>query len=92
MDMTMVYLGQALHDMGEPLLSWGLNMGDLCTSRLSLLHSSPSDWILLAQQFDTDPFSGVREWFSNLIATGQIWALIIGFIVGYLFRGLTSYG
>ena len=67
-------------------------MGGLGSSKLGLLHGSPSDWILLAQQFDTDPFSGIREWFINLIETGQLWALIIGFIVGYLFRGFTSYG
>ncbi|NEQ96228.1 MAG: hypothetical protein F6K30_05820 [Cyanothece sp. SIO2G6] len=50
------------------------------------------DWTVLAQQFETDPFKGIREWFANLVATGQLWALIIGFIIGYLFRGFTSYG
>lgn len=62
----------------------GVNVG--------LLHGSHVDWIILAQQFDVDPFAGIRGWFGNLVATGQLWALIIGFILGYLFRGFTSYG
>ncbi|MBE9100053.1 hypothetical protein [Vacuolonema iberomarrocanum] len=47
---------------------------------------------LLAEQFDTDVFRGFREWGSNFIESGQIWALIIGIVLGYLFRGFTTYG
>jgi hypothetical protein len=55
-------------------------------------HSS-IDWSLLAQKtFQTDVFAGTRAWFQNFIQTGQIWALIIGFVIGYILRGLTSYG
>jgi hypothetical protein len=51
------------------------------------------DWSLLAQQqFDTDVFAGTRAWFNNFIQSGQIWALIIGFVIGYILRGLTTYG
>lgn len=47
---------------------------------------------VLAEQFDTDVFRGFREWGSNFIESGQIWALIIGIVLGYLFRGFTTYG
>ncbi|HEY9647680.1 MAG TPA: hypothetical protein V6C88_14995 [Chroococcidiopsis sp.] len=56
------------------------------------LHS-PIDMSLLAQQtFQTDVFAGTRAWFDNFIKTGQAWALVIGIILGYLFRTFTSYG
>ena len=85
--MTTVYIGQLLQDMGSHILDLSI-----MHTKLGLLHGNTTDWIVLAQQFDTDPFAGIREWFGNLIATGQLWALIIGFILGYLFRGFTSYG
>ncbi|NET09736.1 MAG: hypothetical protein F6K16_34545 [Symploca sp. SIO2B6] len=59
---------------------------------IGAFHGFNMDWIILAQQFDIDPFAGIRGWFVNLVETGQLWALIIGFIMGYLFRGFTSYG
>ena len=55
-----------------------------------LWHSS-MDWSLLAQ-FDTDVFRPVREFINNFIESGQVWALIIGLILGYILKSLTSYG
>jgi hypothetical protein len=49
------------------------------------------DWSLLAQ-FETDVFRPVREFFNNFIQSGQIWAFLIGIVLGYLLRSLTSYG
>ncbi|NJL35524.1 MAG: hypothetical protein HC899_01330 [Leptolyngbyaceae cyanobacterium SM1_4_3] len=53
---------------------------------------SPIDWSLLAQQFETDVFADFRSAFNNFMESGQVWALIIGLILGYLIRSLTSYG
>lgn len=50
------------------------------------------DYPTLAQQFDTDVFAGVRRAADNFVKTGQVWALLIGIIIGYLLRGFTSYG
>jgi hypothetical protein len=58
----------------------------------SLLWSSHLDWAVLATQFNTDVFAGVRQAFSNFIQSGQAWALAIGFVLGYLLRGFTTYG
>lgn len=56
------------------------------------IHLSPADWSFIAQQFETDVFADVRNFFNNFVQSGQIWALIIGVIIGYLLRGLTTYG
>ncbi len=50
------------------------------------------DWGILAQQFDTDVFAGFRNAWNYFIKSGQVWALIIGIVLGYLIRGLTTYG
>jgi hypothetical protein len=49
------------------------------------------DWSQLAQ-FNTDVFAPTRGWFDNFLKTGQVWALIIGFVLGFVLRGMTSYG
>ncbi len=46
---------------------------------------------VLAQQFDQDFFASSGEILSNFVESGQIWALLIGIVLGYLVRGLTSY-
>ena len=46
----------------------------------------------LGQQFDTDVFKTTRTILNNFIKSGLAWALLIGLIVGYIIRGLTSYG
>jgi hypothetical protein len=56
------------------------------------VHISPADWSVMAQQFETDVFADFRSFFNNFIESGQVWALIVGVIIGYLLRGLTSYG
>ncbi|NJR39178.1 MAG: hypothetical protein HC781_10525 [Leptolyngbyaceae cyanobacterium CSU_1_4] len=49
------------------------------------------DWNHLAQ-FNTDVFAATRGWFDNFLKTGQVWALIIGLVLGFMLRGMTSYG
>jgi hypothetical protein len=46
----------------------------------------------LAQQFNTDVFAATRGWFENFLKSGQIWALVIGFVLGFVLRGMSSYG
>ncbi|ELS45615.1 hypothetical protein C789_4607 [Microcystis aeruginosa FACHB-905 = DIANCHI905] len=40
---------------------------------------------------DVDIIGNVQKAFSNFVKTGQASALLIGLVVGYLFRGFTSY-
>ncbi|AVH62615.1 hypothetical protein CDG77_30420 [Nostoc sp. 'Peltigera membranacea cyanobiont' 213] len=42
----------------------------------------------------TDPnvMDQMQKAWSHFIQTGQVWALLIGVIIGYMIRNLTSYG
>ena len=40
---------------------------------------------------DPDVLGQIQGSFENFIESGQVWALIIGFVVGYVFRSFTSY-
>ena len=52
----------------------------------------PINWTIVAQSVkQTDLAGDVQKAFGHFVATGQIWALLTGLIVGYLFRSLTSY-
>ncbi len=42
-------------------------------------------------QFEDNLGSSFQSAWDNFIQSGQVWALIIGFIVGYTFRSITSY-
>jgi hypothetical protein len=52
-------------------------------------HSLLTGNIWIAQIKD-DLFNNVGQSWSNFIQSGQVWALIIGFVLGYLFRSITS--
>ena len=45
---------------------------------------------LIAQQFKQDMMGDATKSWNNFVKSGQIWALIIGVAVGYLFRSITS--
>jgi hypothetical protein len=50
------------------------------------------DWIVLAQDAsDANVLSQMSSAWNNFVKTGQIWALLIGLVLGYLFRGFTSF-
>ncbi|MGF1496552.1 MAG: hypothetical protein ACFB8W_06960 [Elainellaceae cyanobacterium] len=84
--MVILHLIQSAPDLLAVMPDWGT------LTHPAGLHLAPADWSLLAEQFETDVFADARAWFANFIESGQIWALIIGIIIGYLLRGLTTYG
>ncbi len=45
---------------------------------------------LLAQQFKQDVVGDMSRGWNKFVSSGQIWALIIGVVVGYLFRSITN--
>jgi hypothetical protein len=53
-------------------------------------HSLVSGSIWIAQAIKDDLFNNVGQSWNNFIQSGQVWALCIGFVLGYLFRGITS--
>jgi len=46
---------------------------------------------LVGQYFDQDFLGSAGEILGNFVESGQIWALLIGIVLGYLIRGLTTY-
>ncbi|MBW4664824.1 MAG: hypothetical protein KME01_11600 [Chroococcus sp. CMT-3BRIN-NPC107] len=57
-----------------------------------LLLKLPINWTIVAQTLkQTDLVGDVQKSFAHFVATGQIWALLTGLIIGYLFRAMTTY-
>lgn len=51
-----------------------------------------TDGIVVAQQFDQDIMADMGKSFGHFVESGQIWAMLIGFVLGYIFKSVTSYG
>ncbi len=47
---------------------------------------------ILAQKVDVDLWRDVQNAWYNFVQSGQIWALILGFIIGYFIRGMYTIG
>lgn len=77
-------------------------MHEMTTWLVSMTHWSdllqmhwqlPHDWVVFAQQFkETDIGSDVGKAWSQFVRTGQVWAFLVGLILGYMVRALTTYG
>lgn len=72
-----IWLSSQTYDLSSALQLWWM----------------PVNWIVLAQHIDDPDLLGqIQRAFDNFIQTGQVWAMLIGFILGYIIRGLTTYG
>ncbi|MGQ4648270.1 hypothetical protein [Lyngbya aestuarii] len=50
------------------------------------------DWLVLAQQInDPDVLGQMRDAWNHFVASGQVWALLIGIALGYIFRNFTAF-
>ncbi|MEB3181713.1 MAG: hypothetical protein VKL59_22175 [Nostocaceae cyanobacterium] len=68
-------------------------MSHLNDSLLQIAWQLPINWTVLAQNVsDPDLVGSFQRGFSHFVQTGQIWALLIGIIIGWILRNLTSYG
>jgi len=58
-----------------------------------LFWNLPDNVILLAQEIrDPNLVGQMQKTWNHFIQTGQVWALLIGLVIGYVIRNLTSYG
>lgn len=58
-----------------------------------ILGDFPIDLTVFAQSVtDPDVIGQMQKIWNHFVQTGQIWALLIGVVVGYMFRNLTKYG
>ncbi len=46
---------------------------------------------LIAQQFNDNLFNNFQGTFNQFVEFGQVWALLVGILLGYLIRSLTAY-
>ncbi|MBD2409223.1 hypothetical protein FACHB389_15850 [Nostoc calcicola FACHB-389] len=57
------------------------------------LWNLPVNLTVLAQTItDPDLMGQMQKSWNHFIQTGQVWALLIGLVIGYIIRNLTSYG
>jgi hypothetical protein len=77
----------------QPITSESANMHYFSDSISQLFWHLPVNVSLLAQNI-TDPniVGQMQKAWSHFIQTGQVWALLIGLVIGYMIRNLTSYG
>ncbi|NEQ37136.1 MAG: hypothetical protein F6K40_13020 [Okeania sp. SIO3I5] len=45
-------------------------------------------WQIFAQQLDVDLWADVQEAWSNFIECGQVWALLVGLIIGWMVKSM----
>ncbi|MBW4617597.1 MAG: hypothetical protein KME21_31220 [Desmonostoc vinosum HA7617-LM4] len=58
-----------------------------------LLWHLPVNLTWLAQTIhDPNVVGQIQKTWSHFVQTGQVWALLIGLVIGYIIRNLTSYG
>lgn len=72
---------------------------ELEVSHATFQVNKQADWFAVADtqdivlaQFEQDLWGDVSGAFNNFVESGQLWALLIGIVVGYLLKGLTSFG
>ncbi|MEO1373203.1 MAG: hypothetical protein AAFW70_02520 [Cyanobacteria bacterium J06635_10] len=71
----------------------GLWLTILLSNTVNAQSKIPVNWTVIAQTIsDPDLLGQIQKAFNNFVETGQVWALLIGLVVGYLIRNLTSYG
>ncbi len=81
-----------IHVMQE-MTSWLVGMTHWSDVLQTLHWQLPHDWVVLAQQFkETDLGGDVSKAWTQFVKTGQVWAFLVGLILGYMVRALTTYG
>lgn len=77
----------------QEITAWFPSLPHSHYSVLQLQSMLPINWTVVAQQLsDPDLLGNLQKAFNNFIESGQVWALLIGLIIGYMIRGLTTYG
>lgn len=74
----MIYLTEQLGQLISGSLNW-------------LYHPAMLNFLATITDKDVDIIGNVQTAFHKFVVTGQVWALIIGIVVGYMFKGFTSY-
>jgi hypothetical protein len=82
------------------MISWDLSILPLQTINFldwqdaffqGIAHLSHHGTILAQRVDNVDILGDIQKSFQHFIKSGQVWALAIGFVAGYMFRNFTAY-
>jgi hypothetical protein len=77
----------------QAISTWLVTLTHWSDSIPVLLAKIPFSWIVIAQNVSDPDLGGrVQRAWDTFVKTGQIWAMLIGFILGYMIKGFTSFG
>ena len=62
------------------------------STALEALNHTATQSMVVAQYFQQDILGDINGAFGRFVESGQLWAMLIGFVIGYIFKSLTSYG
>ena len=80
-----------LFETGQGMASWLAESVSWHHSLAFWFGQSSAHWTVLAQDFsDVDIIADITKAFGNFIASGQVWALVIGLIIGYFLKSITK--
>ena len=68
------------------------NLNDLLLPFIGNLHQHITFLANYSNIKDPDILEQMRLGWNHFVITGQVWALFIGVVVGYLFKSLSSFG
>lgn len=74
-----------------PLTTWDTVPTALELPLLSASSMAQQQSTVIVAQFESDVLGDIGGAFKNFYESGQIWALIIGIVIGYVVRGITTY-
>ncbi len=78
-------------DLGLDAANNMITTFDFSVLDLNHFHLNWQPFASNAQQFNQDVTKDLAGGWNNFIKTGQVWALLIGVILGYLFKSITSF-
>ncbi len=85
--MSVMLLQTAAHGAAQ----WSVHWSPTDYLNLDILNNVSQSVLLLAQTYKEDILGNIGKAWDNFIRTGQVWALVVGFVIGYIFRSITSY-
>jgi hypothetical protein len=56
--------------------------------RHNFFHKSQPQTIIAQQVNDPDVMGQMGTYLKNFVETGQVWALLVGLVLGFVFRGI----
>ncbi len=78
-----------VHDWSDALQQLQMHTS---ASLQQLSWHTQASWTVLAQHVqDPDVLGQMQKAFNNFIKSGQVWALGIGVVLGYMIKGFTSF-